>query len=71
MKILQRFMKGEIPFTTVIPVASTWTEFTPDEDDGSQDGNDEIHHSRMEHMIPASKRLEAQTDEKPQDSSDG
>ena len=62
MKVFSRFMRGEIPNTTLIPVATTWTEFEPDEDDGSQDGNDEIHHNRMEHMIPASKRMEHQAE---------
>lgn len=57
LKFLQRFQRGEIPFTTAMPVATTWTEFEPDEDDGSADGDDMIHHPRMEPMIPAGKRL--------------
>lgn len=40
-----------------MPVAVTVDEFTPDEYDGSEDGDDMTHHSRMEPMIPAGKRL--------------
>lgn len=45
--MFERFKKGKTALDAGIPVATNWEEFQPDTYNGSEDGDDTVHHKRL------------------------
>lgn len=49
--MLQKMKKGKTPESEKIDVVTTIEEFEPDEYDGSQDGDDGVHHGTHKMLV--------------------
>jgi len=50
--MLQRFRKGNTSVDARATTATSWADFEPDDYDGSEDGDDSVHHPKLEHRVP-------------------
>lgn len=56
--MLQRFRKGNTSVDAKAMTATSWADFEPDEYDGSEDGDDQVHHPKMEPLVPKEKLVQ-------------
>jgi hypothetical protein len=50
--MLQRLLKGKTSADVNALTATNWADFQPDDYDGKEDGNDSIHHAKLEPKVP-------------------
>jgi hypothetical protein len=62
--MLQRFFKGKTSIDAKALTATSWADFKPDDYDGKEDGNDNVHHPKLEPKVPK-KLLAAHEKESP------